>query len=171
MRREVGEGEGSVASHDVVLSGVAGLSWQPGQLLCWSLCVVSPSLRALSCHRMKRKGNRVCHTLLKHILFTAGITAKLSIHLSSPLLSPLLTDSPHNTANMVTQLQFLEKQLQKLKDPATADLVISDMTTVRDTLTSLANLRVVMATDVGGLSGSNPLEPWAVFVEKAGVGR
>lgn len=123
---------------------------------------------------MKRKGNRVCHTLLKHILFTAGITAKLSIHRtlqSSPLLSPLLTDSSHNTANMVTQLQFLEKQLQKLKDPATADLVISDMTTVRDTLTSPANLRVVMATDVGGLSGSNPLEPWAVFVEKAGVGR
>lgn len=116
----------------------------------------------------------MCHTLLKHILFTAGITTKLSIHRtlqSSPLLSPLLTDSSHNTANMVTQLQFLEKQLHKLKDPATADLIISDMTTVRDTLTSPANLRVVMATDVGGLSGSNPLEPWAVFVEKAGVGR
>ena len=116
----------------------------------------------------------MCHTLLKHILFTAGnCQPPPFISHSNPLpsLSLLVTDSPHNTANMVMQLQFLEKQLQKLKDPATVDLVISDMTSVRDTLTSPANLRVVMATDVGGLSSLDPLEPWAVFVEKARVGR
>ena len=66
---------------------------------------------------------------------------------------------------MVAQLKFLEKQLQRLKDPTTADLVTSDLFSVRDALTSPANLRVFMATDVDKLA--NPLEPWESFVQRA----
>ena len=66
---------------------------------------------------------------------------------------------------MVTQLNFLEKQLQRLKNPATADLVTSDLCALRDILTSPANFRVVMATDVDKLK--DPLEPWEAFVQKS----
>ena len=78
---------------------------------------------------------------------------------------PLPTDSPQNTGNMVVQFKFLEKQLEKLKNPLTADKVTSDLYRVRDTLTSLSNLRVFMATDVHQLP--SPLEPWQMFVQKA----
>ena len=66
---------------------------------------------------------------------------------------------------MVTQLKFLEKQLQRLKDPATADLVTSDLCRVRDTLTSPGNLRVFMATDIDKLT--TPLKPWESFIENS----
>lgn len=66
---------------------------------------------------------------------------------------------------MVAQLEFLEKQLQRLKDSKTADLVTSDLYHVRDTLTSPGNLRVFMATDVNKLTTT--LEPWELFVQEA----
>ena len=65
----------------------------------------------------------------------------------------------------MTQQKFLEKQLAKLKDPATASLVTSDLCRVRDALTSPGNLRVFMATDIDKLS--TPLKPWEIFMGRA----
>ncbi|CAI8039021.1 Uncharacterized protein C05D11.1 [Geodia barretti] len=95
--------------------------------------------------RMKREGRIVSRTLLNHVIFSPGSTP--------------------NTSNMVTQLKFLEKQLARLKDPATASLVTSDLCRVRDTLTSPGNLRVFMATDIDKLS--TPLQPWEIFMGRA----
>ena len=80
-------------------------------------------------------------------------------------LSLSLVGSTPNTSNMVTQLKFLEKQLARLKDPASASLVTSDLCRVRDTLMSPGNLRVFMATDIDKLS--TPLQPWDIFMGKA----
>jgi Zn-dependent M16 (insulinase) family peptidase len=95
--------------------------------------------------RMKRKGERVSETLLKHITFTPG--------------------SPLNTSNMVTQHQFLKDQLKKLKDPATSENVLKNLRSVRDSLMLPGNHAVFMATDVDKLT--TPLEPWEAFTQSS----
>ena len=89
----------------------------------------------------------------------------LPAYLLCPLPLSFPTASPQNISNMVAQLEFLEKQLKKLKDSTMADSVTSDLYVVRDTLTSPANLRVFMATEVNKLT--TPLEPWELFVQEA----
>ena len=96
------------------------------------------------------------------VLFLSLLTC---VFLHTHSLSLSLAGSTPNTSNMVTQLKFLEKQLARLKDPATASLVTSDLCRVRDTLTSPGNLRVFMATDIDKLS--TPLQPWEIFMGRA----
>ena len=127
-------------------------------------------LYSLSTPRLKREGRIVSVTVFNHVVFSPGNKAfcLLSFTLTpSPSLphSPSPKGSTPNTSNMVAQLKFLEKQLARLKDPATADLVTSDLCRVRDILTSPGNLRVFMATDIDKLT--SPLKPWGMFMQRA----
>lgn len=70
---------------------------------------------------------------------------------------------------MVTQLQFLTSLVAKLKDPSTYDEVIHNVTSLRDTLTSPDNLRVVMAANVDSLT--TPLTAWDKFLAQPHVKR
>ena len=70
-----------------------------------------------------------------------------------------------NLTNMVTQQDFLKSLQQKLKKKATAGDVVAAMATIREKLTAVGNLRVVMATNVHSLPHPSPLEPWSKFLQ------
>ena len=102
------------------------------------------SRNTLTC-RLRRDGRHVSRTLLRKLLYA--------------------DDCNTNLTNMVTQQDFLKNLQQKLKKKATASDVIAAMATIRDRLTMVGNLRIVMATNVHSLPHPSPLEPWGMFLQ------
>ena len=94
--------------------------------------------------RLRRDGRHVSRTLLRKLLYTA--------------------DCNTNLTSMVTQQDFLKALQLKLKKKATSGDVIAAMATIRERLTAVSNLHVVMATDVHSLPHPTPLEPWTKFL-------
>ena len=84
-----------------------------------------------------------------------------------PPLPPSLSESTHNLSSMVTQMQFLTSVQTKLKDPSSADQLLTDLKHLRERLTSPDNLRIVMATNVNSLPHANPLDPWLGFLPQS----
>ena len=81
-----------------------------------------------------------------------------------PLCVLFCAESNSNLCSMVTQLQFLTSLLTKLKDPSTSEGVIQNMASLRDTLTSPDNLRVIMSTNINTLT--TPLTAWEGFLQQ-----
>ncbi|KAK6619201.1 hypothetical protein RUM44_003583 [Polyplax serrata] len=98
--------------------------------------------------QFKRKGSKIVYDLMKGMRFGEG--------------------SNHYWNSLLRQQKFLTELVEKLDNPATAEVVLRELDTVRVLLTAPGNIAVYVAANLDTLSLTHPdiIEPWTEVLPK-----